>query len=56
MNAFPHNYTPTQESMMTFVDGIDGLPEPAKEQLKKLTPANYIGNAAQQATSLPHHL
>ncbi len=41
---------------MTFVDGIDGLPQPAKEQLKKLTPANYIGNAAQQAANLPHHL
>eukprot|EP00198_Chlamydomonas_reinhardtii_P004342 XP_001693678.1 predicted protein [Chlamydomonas reinhardtii] len=56
LKAFIRGQRVTQESMMTFVDGIDGLPEPAKEQLKKLTPANYIGNAAQQATSLPHHL
>lgn len=42
--------------MTSFVDGIDGLPDHAKEQLKALTPANYIGNAAQQAANLGQYL
>lgn len=42
--------------MMAFVDGIEGLPQHAKDSLKKLTPANYIGNAAAQAKDLPNHL
>ncbi len=41
---------------MSFVDGIHELPAHAKESLKKLTPGNYIGNAAQQAKDLPKHL
>lgn len=45
-----------QGSMMAFVDGIEGLPQHAKDSLKKLTPANYIGNAAAQAKDLPNHL
>ncbi|GIL62802.1 hypothetical protein Vafri_16971 [Volvox africanus] len=56
LKAFTRGQRVTQESMMAFVDGIEGLPEPAKEQLKKLTPANYIGNAAEQAANLHHHL
>jgi adenylosuccinate lyase len=56
LKAFTRGQRVTQESMLTFVDGIDGLPQPAKEQLKKLTPANYIGNAVQQASNLKHHL
>jgi adenylosuccinate lyase len=34
--------------MSDFIDGLD-LPEEAKAQLRQLTPANYIGNAAEQA-------
>jgi len=34
--------------MSAFIDGLD-LPEQAKAQLRLLTPANYIGNAAEQA-------
>ncbi|GLC46310.1 hypothetical protein PLESTB_000997700 [Pleodorina starrii] len=56
LKAFTRGQRVTQESMMTFVDGIEGLPQAAKEQLKQLTPANYIGNAAQQAADLKHHL
>ncbi len=33
-----------------------GALQAAKEQLKKLTPGTYIGNAAQQAKALPRHL
>jgi adenylosuccinate lyase len=32
------------EGMRTFIDGLE-LPEPVKAELKKLTPANYIGRA-----------
>jgi adenylosuccinate lyase len=34
--------------LLEFIDNLD-LPEEAKASLRKLTPANYIGNAAQQA-------
>jgi adenylosuccinate lyase len=33
-----------QEIMADFIDGLD-LPEAAKIEMKKLTPANYIGRA-----------
>ena len=41
----------TQADMQQFVDGLD-LPDQVKEALKKLTPANYIGNAAKQAEKI----
>ncbi|WP_019896240.1 adenylosuccinate lyase [Hydrogenovibrio halophilus] len=40
-----------QAGMQAFVDGLDMPPE-AKEQLKAMTPASYIGNAAQQAKNI----
>ena len=36
------------EALQTFIDGLD-MPAAAKAELKLLTPANYIGNAAAQA-------
>ena len=33
-----------QQIMAEFIDGLD-LPDEAKEQLKALSPANYIGQA-----------
>jgi adenylosuccinate lyase len=36
------------EALQTFIDGLQ-MPDEAKAELKKLTPANYIGNAAAQA-------
>lgn len=41
-----------REIMQNFVDGLDGLPEDAKQYLRDLTPATYIGNAAQQAVNI----
>ena len=35
-----------------FVDSLDGIPEKAKQALKQLTPATYIGNAVEQALAL----
>lgn len=37
-----------KEIMHAFVDDLD-LPDEAKQTLKKMTPANYLGNAAEQA-------
>ena len=39
------------EGMRTFIDGLE-LPESVKDQLKLLTPANYIGNAIQLTDEL----
>ena len=36
------------EAMRAFIDTLD-IPESAREALKQLTPASYIGNAAEQA-------
>ena len=41
-----------KEIMQNFVDGLDGLPEDAKQYLRELTPATYIGNASVQAASI----
>ncbi len=41
----------TQADMLQFVDGLE-LPDAAKEALKKLTPASYIGNASEQAKDI----
>ncbi|MBF6056948.1 adenylosuccinate lyase [Thiomicrorhabdus heinhorstiae] len=41
-----------KEIMQNFVDGLEGLPAEAKEYLRNLTPATYIGNAAQQAAHI----
>ncbi|PSJ45921.1 adenylosuccinate lyase [Zobellella taiwanensis] len=39
------------EGMRAFIDGLE-LPEPVKAELKKLTPANYIGRAIQLTDEL----
>ncbi|WP_019339486.1 adenylosuccinate lyase [Stutzerimonas stutzeri] len=36
------------EALQTFIDGLD-MPAEAKQELRKLTPAAYIGNAIEQA-------
>ncbi len=41
----------TKEALLTFVDGLD-IPEEAKASLRKLTPANYIGNAIEQTQKI----
>ncbi|SBT17535.1 Adenylosuccinate lyase [Marinomonas gallaica] len=43
--------TINQEIMQEFVDKLE-LPEQAKEELKALTPSNYIGNAVAQAKAI----
>ncbi|WP_027849517.1 adenylosuccinate lyase [Marinospirillum minutulum] len=41
----------TQEGMAVFIDSLE-IPEQAKQELKALTPANYIGNAIAQAKAI----
>ncbi len=41
----------TQDDLRTFVDGLD-MPESAKDALRELTPASYIGNAVGQAENI----
>jgi adenylosuccinate lyase len=41
----------TPEQLSVFVDGLE-MPESAKQALKALTPANYIGNAIEQAKNI----
>ncbi|MCG6865147.1 MAG: adenylosuccinate lyase [Thiogranum sp.] len=38
-------------SLKTFIDGLD-IPENARQELARLTPATYIGNAAEQARTI----
>ena len=38
----------TPEALLAFVEGLD-IPDAAKQELKSLTPANYIGSAVAQA-------
>ena len=38
--------------LQEFVEGLEGIPDDAKAALKQLTPATYIGNAAEQAKQI----
>ncbi|KAI7842282.1 hypothetical protein COHA_003923 [Chlorella ohadii] len=56
LKAFTRGQAVTQASMQEFVGGIDGIPQAAREELLALTPATYIGNAAQQAKDIRQRL
>ena len=45
----------TRESLHRFIQGL-AIPDEAKARLLALTPASYVGNAAQQAITLPDRL
>lgn len=48
LKALTRGRSINQETLAAFIDKLD-LPEAVKEELKRLTPATYIGNAALQA-------
>ncbi|SEO52104.1 adenylosuccinate lyase [Aquisalimonas asiatica] len=48
LKALTRGHRVDAAGMQAFVDGLD-LPEHARETLKALTPARYVGNAADQA-------
>ncbi|OMH32833.1 adenylosuccinate lyase [Motiliproteus sp. MSK22-1] len=51
LKALTRGKTITKETLSAFVDTLE-MPEEAKNQLKQLTPQNYIGNAASQAKAI----
>lgn len=51
LKAFTRGRDVNQEAMQEFIEGLE-LPEPAKQRLLALTPADYIGNAVDQAKSI----
>ena len=48
MNKVPRGKGISPDALLTFIDDLD-MPTAAKEELKELTPARYIGNAIAQA-------
>ncbi len=51
LKAFTRGQAMTRESMSAFIDSLD-LPDDARAALQALTPASYIGNAAEQAKNI----
>jgi len=51
LKAFTRGKAMTQEMMADFINSLE-LPQSAKDELLALTPADYIGNAVQQANDI----
>lgn len=51
LKALTRGQRVTAQRIRDFIDTLD-IPEEAREALRELTPANYVGNAAQQAKSI----
>ena len=51
LKAFTRGQIITQAMMLEFIDTLE-LPDSAKAELKALTPASYVGNAAEQAKDI----
>ena len=56
LKDFTRGQAVTRASMQRFVASLDGIPQHAQQALQALTPASYVGNAAQQAGSLRRQL
>jgi adenylosuccinate lyase len=52
LKAFTRGQTVNKDSMLQFLDQIEGLPEDAKQELRQLSPSGYIGNAPSQAKDI----
>ncbi|CAM3529399.1 adenylosuccinate lyase [Parendozoicomonas haliclonae] len=51
LKAFTRGKVITRDAMLEFVDQLD-MPQEAKDSLKAMTPASYVGNAEEQARKL----
>ena len=51
LKAFTRGKVITRDAMMEFVDQLE-MPQDAKDALKAMTPASYIGNAVKQAKNI----
>lgn len=58
LKALTRGQAMTRDDMLTFVDGneLDAVAEDAKARLREMTPATYIGNAAEQARTIDTHI
>lgn len=54
LKALTRGQAMTRQDMLSFIDGneLDAVAEDAKARLRQMTPATYIGNAAEQAKSI----
>lgn len=52
LKALTRGQAITRDSLHTFIDSLDTLPESARHELLALTPASYTGNARAQAEDL----
>lgn len=55
LKAFTRGKAITEDAVQTFVTSL-AIPQEAKDLLLSMTPANYIGNAIEQANALREHL
>ncbi len=51
LKALTRGQSINKTTLAAFIDGLE-LPEAVKQELKLLTPANYIGNATEQASNI----
>ena len=56
LKDFTRGQAVTRSSMQAFVEALEGIPGHAKQALQAMTPASYVGNAAEQAQQLRTHL
>jgi adenylosuccinate lyase len=52
LKALTRGQAITRESLLRFVEQLEGIPESARHELMQLTPATYTGNASEQAGQL----
>ena len=55
LKALTRGQAITKEVILAFVETLD-IPAAAKEQLRGLTPANYVGNAVSQAENISQYI
>jgi adenylosuccinate lyase len=51
LKALTRGHRIDRDGMHAFIEGLE-LPDDVKVALKAMTPANYVGNAAQQAKDI----
>ncbi len=51
LKAFTRGKSINKNSIADFIEGLD-IPDDAKAAMRELTPANYIGNAIEQAKNI----
>lgn len=55
LKEFTRGRAVSSESMQTFVDGLEGVPDDVKAEMRAWTPANYVGLAQHLAQDVRKH-